>query len=173
MADENVNNSPDDVQGASAETAQPGGNAAQKSRVGSANADATEAALNTAESAAKRIADEAGKMDVPGAVNLPEFEMGSVNGNGSQSVELLSDVALNVTIELGRTKMYVEDVLRLNSNSIVELDKAAGDPVDIYVNGCHVARGEVLVLNENFCVRVSEIVAAPARNEKDEKKSLN
>jgi flagellar motor switch protein FliN/FliY len=59
--------------------------------------------------------------------------------------------------------MYVEDVLRLNENSVVELDKAAGDPVDIYVNDRHVARGEVLVLNENFCVRVSEIIQ-PAVN---------
>jgi flagellar motor switch protein FliN/FliY len=54
--------------------------------------------------------------------------------------------------------MYVEDVLRLNEDSVIELDRAAGDPVDIYVNDQHVARGEVLVLNDNFCVRVSEIV---------------
>ncbi len=54
--------------------------------------------------------------------------------------------------------MYVEDVLRLNENSIIELDKLAGDPVDIYVNDRPVARGEVLGVNENFCVRVSEII---------------
>jgi flagellar motor switch protein FliN/FliY len=65
-----------------------------------------------------------------------------------------------VRIELGRTKMLVEDVLKLNADSVVELDKAAGDPVDIYVNGRRIARGEVLVLNENFCVRVSEILEA-------------
>ena len=52
----------------------------------------------------------------------------------------------------------MEDVLRLGRDSVVELDKAAGDPVDIYVNGRHIARGEVLVVNENFCVRVSEIL---------------
>ena len=60
-------------------------------------------------------------------------------------------------------KMLVEDVLRLSSDAVVELDKAAGDPVDIYVNGRRIARGEVLVLNENFCIRVSEIVESPAR----------
>jgi flagellar motor switch protein FliN/FliY len=54
--------------------------------------------------------------------------------------------------------MYVEDVLRLSENSIIELDKLAGDPVDIYVNERPVARGEVLVVNDNFCVRVSEII---------------
>ena len=73
-------------------------------------------------------------------------------------IGMLGDVDLDVRIELGRTRMLVDDVLRLSPESVVELDKAAGDPVDIYVNGRHVARGEVLVLNENFCVRVSEIV---------------
>ena len=69
-------------------------------------------------------------------------------------------VSLRVAVELGRTKMYVEDVLRLTSDSVIELDRAAGDPVDVYVNGRHVARGEVLVLNENFCVRINEIIRA-------------
>ena len=71
---------------------------------------------------------------------------------------MLGDVDLDVRIELGRTSMLVDDVLKLSPDCVVELDKAAGDPVDIFVNGRHVARGEVLVLNENFCVRISEIV---------------
>ena len=58
--------------------------------------------------------------------------------------------------------MYVEDVLRLNTDSVIELDKPAGDPVDIYVNDRHVARGEVLVVNDTFCVRVSEITEPAA-----------
>ena len=62
---------------------------------------------------------------------------------------LVGGLALEVTFE---------DVLKLNADSVVELDKAAGDPVDIYVNGRRIARGEVLVLNENFCVRVNEII---------------
>lgn len=77
----------------------------------------------------------------------------------SAALNLLGDVDLNVTIELGRAEMMVEDVLRLQGGSVVELDKLAGDPVDVYVNGQLVARGEVLVLNDSFCVRVSEIVA--------------
>lgn len=77
-----------------------------------------------------------------------------------EGIDLLADVNLNVKIELGRTRMLVEDVLRLGQGSVVELDKLAGDPVDIYVNDRHVARGEVLVLNDSFCVRVNEIVAA-------------
>jgi|YNPBryBLVA2012_1023415.scaffolds.fasta_scaffold17977_2 flagellar motor switch protein FliN/FliY len=75
------------------------------------------------------------------------------------SIELLDDVELDVKIELGRTVMYIEDVLRLGVGSVVQLDKLAGDPVDIYVNDRLVARGEVLVLNDNFCVRINDIRA--------------
>ena len=75
-------------------------------------------------------------------------------------MDLIRDVELNLKIELGRTHMYLEDVLKLRKGSVVPLDKLAGDPVDIYVNGRLIARGEVLVLNDNFAVRVAELVAA-------------
>ncbi len=76
----------------------------------------------------------------------------------NESLTLISDVNLNVKIELGRTRMMVDDVLKLAEGSVVELDKLAGDPVDVFVNDRHVARGEVLVLNDNFCVRINEIL---------------
>ncbi|MFM1823466.1 MAG: flagellar motor switch protein FliN [Planctomycetota bacterium] len=91
-------------------------------------------------------------------VGLPDFGHPAGASASAAGIGLLGDVSLQVRIELGRTRMLVEDVLRLNADSVVELDKAAGDPVDIYVNGRRIARGEVLVLNENFCVRVSEIL---------------
>jgi flagellar motor switch protein FliN/FliY len=75
-------------------------------------------------------------------------------------VTMLSDVNLRVRIELGRTRMLVEDVLKLGEGSVVELDKPAGDPVEVYVNDRLVARGEVLVLADNFCVRVSEVLSS-------------
>jgi flagellar motor switch protein FliN/FliY len=75
------------------------------------------------------------------------------------TLELIRDVELDLKIELGRTQMYLEDVLKLRKGSVVPLDKLAGDPVDIYVNGRLIAHGEVLVLNDNFCVRVAELVA--------------
>jgi len=71
----------------------------------------------------------------------------------------LQDVELDVSIELGRTELLIEEVLRLKEGSVVPLDKLAGDPVDILVNGQLIGRGEVLVLNDNFCVRVAEILA--------------
>lgn len=88
---------------------------------------------------------------VSAAVGLTAGEQGGI--------DMLGDVDLDVTIELGRTEMLVEDVLRLASGSVVELNKLAGDPVDVYVNSRLIARGEVLVLNDNFCIRISEILA--------------
>jgi flagellar motor switch protein FliN/FliY len=90
-------------------------------------------------------------------IDLPNFQQVLQDVQVS-SIDLLRDVELNVKIELGRTRMLVEDVLKLGEGSVVELDKLAGDPVDVFVNGRLVARGEVLVLNDNFCVRVNEIV---------------
>ena len=90
--------------------------------------------------------------------DLPNFQQVIADAQVS-SIDLLRDVELNVKIELGRSRMFVEDVLKLGEGSVVELDKLAGDPVDVFVNDRLVARGEVLVLNDSFCVRVNEIVA--------------
>jgi flagellar motor switch protein FliN/FliY len=102
-------------------------------------------------------ADLPGTGGNPAPLDLPAFSggEGTLTDDG---IELLSDVELSVRVELGRTVMLVEDVLRLNGGAIVELDKLAGDPVDVYVNDRRVARGEVLVLNDTFCVRISEVV---------------
>ena len=92
---------------------------------------------------------------------LPSFDA-APSPLATKAIDLLSNVNLNVKIELGRTRMLVSDVLKLVEGSVVELDKLAGDPVDIYVNDRPIARGEVLVLNENFCVRINEILAQEA-----------
>lgn len=78
------------------------------------------------------------------------------------TLDLMRDVHLDVRIELGRTHMHLEDVLKLQKNAVVPLDKLAGDPVDIFVNGRLIARGEVLVLNDNFCVRIAELIIGEA-----------
>ena len=107
--------------------------------------------------------DPSGLAEMPPApeaapFDLPSFQQVIADAQVS-SIDLLRDVELNVKIELGRSRMFVEDVLKLGEGSVVELDKLAGDPVDVFVNDRLVARGEVLVLNDNFCVRVNEIVA--------------
>lgn len=75
------------------------------------------------------------------------------------SIEMLYDVDMEVKIELGRAKMMVEDILRLREGAVVQLEKDAGAPVDILINDRLVAFGEVLVLNDYFCVRVTEILS--------------
>jgi len=90
-----------------------------------------------------------------------EFAPFDAGGEAQALAELgtLKDVELDLRIELGRAELLIEDVLKLREGSVVPLDKLAGDPVDILVNGRLIARGEVLVLNDNFCVRVAEILA--------------
>ena len=83
----------------------------------------------------------------------PQF-MGALDGN----MNLLMDVSLQVTVELGRTKKLIKDVLELSPGSIIELDKLAGEPVDVYINTKLIAKGEVVVIDENFGVRITEIV---------------
>ena len=98
----------------------------------------------------------------PAIAGLAPFELKDLGGapaSGEKAtLELLKDVDLDLRIELGRTQMFLEDVLKLKRGSVVTLDKLAGDPVDVFVNGRMVARGEVLVLNDNFCVRVTELL---------------
>lgn len=89
---------------------------------------------------------------------LDEFS-GAAPSTERATLELIRDVELDLRIEFGRTQMYLEDVLKLRKGSVVPLDKLAGDPVDIFVNGRLIAKGEVLVLNDNFCVRVAELIA--------------
>lgn len=76
----------------------------------------------------------------------------------ARSLHLLRDVEMNLTAELGRAKMTVSDLLNLTPGSVVELDRAAGTPIDLLVNGTLIARGEVVVIDEEFGVRISEIV---------------
>lgn len=123
-----------------------------------ANQNDTDAAVQQALADAQASLDEMSST-VAGATGVAMADFAAGASASAAGIELLGDVDLQVTIELGRTDMLVEDVLRLQAGSVVELDKLAGDPVDMYVNGRLVARGEVLVLNDNFCVRISEIVA--------------
>jgi flagellar motor switch protein FliN len=108
-------------------------------------------------SAKRSVGGEAGSFAVQ-PFTMDEIREAPASAAGSADISLIADVDLNVRVELGRTRMYIEDVLKLREGSIVPLDKLAGDPVDVFVNGQLLARGEVLVLNDNFCVRISEVL---------------
>lgn len=76
------------------------------------------------------------------------------------NIDLLMDVTLRVTVELGRTRMQLARILELQHGSVVELDRLAGDPVDVFVNDRMVARGEVVVVDDKFGVRIIEMVSS-------------
>ncbi len=96
------------------------------------------------------------------SVAFEPLQMG-VESEAMGNIALLLDVPMRVTVELGRTKMTIKDILGLGEGSIIELDKLAGEPVDILVNDKLIAQGEVVVIDENFAVRVTKIVTPMER----------
>jgi flagellar motor switch protein FliN/FliY len=97
--------------------------------------------------------------DEPGADVAAVTAASAFRGGG---LDMLHDVEMEVSAELGRTRMAVRELLSLNPGAIVELDRAAGSPADLLVNGRLIARGEVVVVDENFGIRITEIVAPGA-----------
>lgn len=86
----------------------------------------------------------------------------SVSGFGSK-IDLVADIPVRVTVELGRTRKNIADILNMTPGSVIELDKMAGEPVDVLVNSKLIAKGEVVVIDENFGVRITEIVSSAGR----------
>ncbi|MFC5588419.1 flagellar motor switch phosphatase FliY [Sporosarcina soli] len=91
------------------------------------------------------------------------FDSPTLNETESNNLNMLLDIPLQVTVELGRTKRSVKEILEMSSGSIIELDKLAGEPVDILVNDRHIAKGEVVVIDENFGVRITDILSQTER----------
>jgi flagellar motor switch protein FliN/FliY len=81
----------------------------------------------------------------------------------ARRLELLLDVPLEVSVELGRARMSIQDLLNLSPGSVVELDKIAGEPLDILINDRLIARGEAVVVNDKFGVRITDIVSPSER----------
>lgn len=95
--------------------------------------------------------------------DTPEENQTSLN---KKNLDFILDIPLQVTVELGRTKLLVKDILQLSQGAVVELTKLAGEPLDIFVNSKLVARGEAVVVNEKFGVRLVDIVTPNERVEK-------
>ena len=97
------------------------------------------------------------------AVNVKPVQFQNFNGDsagiaGGENIGLIMDVPLEVTVELGRTSKTISEILNFAPGTIIELDRIAGEPIDVLVNGKFVARGEVVVIEESFGVRVTEII---------------
>jgi flagellar motor switch protein FliN len=108
----------------------------------------------------------------PSAASKPALSFATFDGVASSSgdafapgFERVQDIALDMTVELGRTRLLIRDILELGPGSIIELEKMAGEPVDLLANGLLIARGEVVVIEDNFGVRITEIITAADRRE--------
>ena len=94
-------------------------------------------------------------------------DQGESSNGGQNNIDLLMDVMLKVTVELGRTRMTLRQVLELQQGSVVELDRLAGDAVDVFVNDRLIAKGEVVVVDDKFGVRITELVSPKKKNGDD------
>ena len=94
-----------------------------------------------------------------------ELKAGGAAG-AQRDMDFLLDIPLEVAVELGRTRMLIKDLLQLGQGSVIELDKIAGEPMEILVNNKLVARGEVVVVNEKFGIRLTDIISPTERIQK-------
>ncbi|WP_415880853.1 flagellar motor switch protein FliN [Methylomonas sp. BW4-1] len=101
------------------------------------------------------------------AAEFPEFSEQKSRNNGPSSdevkLDVILDVPVTVSLEIGRTKINIRNLLQLNQGSVVELDRFAGEPMDVLVNGTLVAHGEVVVVNDKFGIRLTDIISPSER----------
>ena len=95
--------------------------------------------------------------------NIEDHEVAATAGGENKSLDLILDIPLTVAVELGRSKMLINDLLQLGQGSVIELTKLVGEPLEVLVNQKLVARGEVVVVNEKFGVRLTDIVSTMER----------
>jgi flagellar motor switch protein FliN/FliY len=104
-----------------------------------------------------------------GAQDLPRASFQNLQSDANakagpeQSLDVILDVSITLSMEVGRARIPIRNLLQLNPGSVVELERAAGEPLDIYVNGTLIAHGEVVVINEKFGVRLTDVVSPTER----------
>jgi len=96
---------------------------------------------------------------------LDEFTEGGF-GVADESMEVILDIPVTISMEIGRTSISIRNLLQLNQGSVVELDRLAGEPMDVLVNGTLIAHGEVVVVNEKFGIRLTDVISAQERIKK-------
>lgn len=87
-------------------------------------------------------------------------------GSEEDNLEVILDIPVTISMEIGRTKISIRNLLQLNQGSVVELDRLAGEPMDVLVNGTLIAHGEVVVVNEKFGIRLTDVISAAERIKK-------
>lgn len=97
------------------------------------------------------------------AAGFEEFKEEKKENSANKDIDFILDIPLELTVQLGMTKMLIRDLLQLGQGSVIELDKLAGEPMEILINNKLVARGEVVVVNEKFGVRLTDIISPAER----------
>ncbi|MBV2123155.1 MAG: flagellar motor switch protein FliN [Candidatus Thiodiazotropha taylori] len=97
------------------------------------------------------------------AASFDELTDEAVVSTGSVNMDAILDVPVTISMEIGRTKINIRNLLQLNQGSVVELDRLAGEPMDVLVNGTLIAQGEVVVVNEKFGLRLTDIISPSER----------
>jgi flagellar motor switch protein FliN/FliY len=110
--------------------------------------------------------ESATKAAVSSGTGAQVFQELSPGGSGAGAVgrlDLVLDIPVQLTVELGRTKIAIRNLLQLAQGSVVELNRLAGEPMDVLVNGCLIAQGEVVVVNDKFGIRLTDVIAPDER----------
>lgn len=100
------------------------------------------------------------------AAPLNELSDEGTPGGGEPSLDVILDIPVTISMEIGRTRISIRNLLQLNQGSVVELDRLAGEPMDVLVNGTLIAHGEVVVVNEKFGIRLTDVISATERIKK-------
>jgi len=116
--------------------------------------------------------DEQAQEEAAAAKNVRQAPMQNLvedkNGTnmGDTNLEVILDIPINISMEIGSTKISIRNLLKLNQGSVVELDRLAGEPLDVRVNGTLIAHGEVVVVNEKYGIRLTDVISAAERIQK-------
>ncbi|MEZ5447183.1 MAG: flagellar motor switch protein FliN [Gammaproteobacteria bacterium] len=126
------------------------------------------AAEDWAAAMAEQAAVEAGQAaggskDSVQAAPLEDLKPGAIRSDAPANLEAILDIPVTLSVQIGATKISIRNLLQLNQGSVVELDRLAGEPLDVLVNGTLVAHGEVVVVNEKFGIRLTDVVSAQER----------
>lgn len=100
--------------------------------------------------------------DLPRA-SFQSLQSDGMAASGEQNLDVILDVSVTLSMEVGRARVPIRNLLQLNPGSVIELERAAGEPLDIYVNGTLIAHGEVVVINDRFGVRLTDVVSPTER----------
>jgi len=126
------------------------------------NDTSTDSGVQAHPEAAARSMVASGPVPAPAPI-FAQLTTESGNGPAANDIDLILDIPVQLTVELGRTKIPIRHILQLAQGSVVELDGLSGEPMDVLVNGCLIAQGEVVVVNDRFGIRLTDIVTPSER----------